>query len=120
MKKSDLKSGMVVELRDGRRYVVITNDAAISENVWLDFNNYSENLHHSTVRAYDIIKVYKPQYKHMMIPSQFKLLEESDLIWERVDRSSYLNEISKIIDNMSDEELEDFMNNTLSMQIDEK
>lgn len=42
---NDLTSGMVVELRNGKRYLVLNDDVAISETGWLDLKNYNDDFY---------------------------------------------------------------------------
>ena len=58
MKKSDLKSKMCVELRNGERYMVV-DDVLLKKNGFHMLKNYNEDLKHSLFSDYDIIKVYK-------------------------------------------------------------
>ena len=80
MKKNELKSGMVVEYRDGDKRLVIDNDL-IGDDGHLTLTNYNDYLKNGLFSDLDIIKVYK--YKS---PCPFNALLENnnlDLIWER-------------------------------------
>lgn len=80
MKKSDLKSGMVVELRDGKRYLFINNEM-LGVDGFLRFSSYYENLKNKIVKDYDVLKVYKTN----QLKSLQNILEDEylSLIWER-------------------------------------
>lgn len=89
MKKSDLKDGMVVELRKGTRLMLI-NDYLHNEMHEYNFNNYNEYLiHHQNVNILDIVKVYIIDISN--IKEMFKSIKLKDmladeflkLIWER-------------------------------------
>lgn len=89
MKKSDLKDGMVVELRKGTRLMLI-NDYLHNEMHEYNFNNYNEYLiHHRNVNILDIVKVYIIDISN--IKEMFKSIKLKDmladeflkLIWER-------------------------------------
>lgn len=61
MKKSELKQGMVVELRDGVRYLVRDREGEIvlsNHDGWLYLEEYSENLTDKTYSELDVMKVY--------------------------------------------------------------
>lgn len=56
--KADLKTGMVVELADGERMIVI-NDSIVGINGWMPLYKYDENLKESTYHDLDINKVWE-------------------------------------------------------------
>lgn len=97
MTKSDLKNGMVVELRNGERFLIV-NDLGIGEDSCINLNSlwgYDENLYdilgHST---FDIIKIYKTEgrtFKNLFID------ERLSLIWEREEKQELSNEDKQII-----------------------
>lgn len=97
MTKSDLKNGMVVELRNGERFLIV-NDLGIGEDSCINLNSlwgYDENLYdilgHST---FDIIKIYKTEgrtFKNLFID------ERLSLIWEREEKSKLSKEDKQII-----------------------
>lgn len=83
MKKSELKQGMVVELRDGDRYLVRDREGEIvlsDHDGWLRLEEYSEDLKDDNYDELDIIKVYTT--KAYMLDSVFddEYLTE---IWSR-------------------------------------
>lgn len=57
MKKSDLKSGMIVEYRDGRKRLVI-DDNLIGVDGRLSLKTYNDDLKHKLYRDLDIMKLY--------------------------------------------------------------
>ena len=86
MKKSDLKNGMVVELRNGKRFLIV-KDKGIGKDTCITINGfggYDENLYDVIgVSEYDIIKIYKTE------GNTFKTLfdnERLSLIWEREEK----------------------------------
>lgn len=87
--KSDLQTGMVVETKDGTKYIVMRNscisapdsDFIVNENGWNPLRYYNDDLlEYHTYSDLDIIKVYKPNY-----PNVIRTFEEDalELIWER-------------------------------------
>lgn len=87
MKKSDLKNGMIVETRDGDRYVVrsINDEMCLSGNThWLDLTNgYTGDLKCCDDSDLDIVKVYKS--KSYILGSSLFEDNKLILIWKRGD-----------------------------------
>ena len=86
MKKSDLKNGMVVELRNGKRFLIV-NDRGFGEDSCITLNGfmgYDKNLNDiMRYSEFDIIKIYKTE------GNTFKTLfdnERLSLIWEREEK----------------------------------
>lgn len=97
MKKSDLKNGMVVELRNGKRFLIV-NDIGIGKDSCINldgFFGYDENLNDvSEFSEFDITKIYKT------VGTTFKTLfdkERLNLIWEREEKSKLSKEDKQII-----------------------
>ena len=96
MTKSDLKNGMVVELRNGKRFLIV-NDIGIGKDSCINldgFFGYDENLYDvSGFSEFDITKIYKT------VGNTFKTLfdnERLSLIWER-EETKLSNEDKQII-----------------------
>ena len=85
MKKSDLKCGNVVEVRNGDKYLLYDNDFLnLAGGGYLSPNHYNENLTSADdYTKFDIMKVYK----------DYTLTE---LLWERKEKPQ-LNEDEKVI-----------------------
>ena len=86
MTKSDLKNGMVVELRNGKRFLIV-NDLGIGKDSCINldgFFGYDKNLNDvSGFSEFDITKIYKT------VGNTFKTLfdnERLSLIWEREEK----------------------------------
>ena len=97
MTKSDLKNGMVVELRNGKRFLIV-NDLGIGKDSCINldgFFGYDENLNDvSRFSEFDITKIYKTE------GTTFKTLfdnERLNLIWEREEETKLSNEDKQII-----------------------
>ena len=97
MKKSDLKNGMVVELRNRKRFLIV-NDRGIGKDTCINldgFGGYDENLNDVCgEKTYDITKIYKT------VGNTFKTLfdnERLNLIWEREEKQELSNEDKQII-----------------------
>jgi len=65
MKKSDLKSGMIVETRDGKRYL-FTSGVLLDFDGYIMLINYNEDLKSKYYEAQDIVKVYKGNNPHSL------------------------------------------------------
>lgn len=95
--KDDLKTGMLVELRDGEKYMVFKDAPSlntagtdclvnINRDDWFYLSNFTDSIHlvnsnHSS--DWDIVRVF--QAKH---PYAFTGVgSEYQLIWERVEKS---------------------------------
>lgn len=108
MKKSDLKTGMIVETREGELHIVV-NDRILGKNHWNKLSNYNENLKSNRFNVLDIIKVYNINKKIIKLDDIFK---NPELIWERkewieVDFFRAMEELKKgniAISNYNDEE----------------
>lgn len=88
MTKKDLKSGMIVETRNGNTYMVLTNCdtlnygkldfCLIRDNGFMTSDTYSDNLNCQKSEGHDIMEVFEPyvtRYTYQM--------DKSNLIWER-------------------------------------
>ena len=94
MKKSDLKDGMVVELRDERKYVVIGDKFSAIET-WDTLNHYDDDLKHHLYTELDIMKVYETTGK--TFTSMF-LDVNLEIIWERKEDTS-IYKLAKLFNN---------------------
>lgn len=86
MKKSDLKDGMIVELRNGKRAIVL-NDYLLGLEMWFYLSHqYNDNLTYVNgeekrlTEPFDIIKVYKTDFSSL---ERLLLDKKLELIWER-------------------------------------
>lgn len=86
MKKSDLKTGMVVELRDGTMCMVLLDtpcgDVFVNVNGWSDMNSYDDDWRCFPLiyRGFDIIRVYSAESAYQMVFSRWG---DMKMIWER-------------------------------------
>lgn len=88
MKKKDLKSGMVVETKNGARLIVLTNCKTmghgnqdfcfINKRGFLIGDAYGDNLTHLRDSTWDIIKVYNPNVNECT-----HLMTNLEIIWKR-------------------------------------
>lgn len=89
MKKSDLKSGMVVETIEGYLYLVV-GDILIRDVGYLNLSSYHDDLKHTVFRDFNIIKIYN--YK--LGRSFNRLLEYNnlELVWESKEQNTQLTQ----------------------------
>lgn len=82
-KKSDLESGMVIETRNKRRYLVVNKDIMIGSDGFLDLNHYNESLKEieRIFKDWDIDKVFKP--KRITFGFNRMVNCSETLLWER-------------------------------------
>ena len=97
MTKKELKTGMVVEYRDGdKRMVLLGNqvgDVLICGTGWEDLDNYRDDLCHNHHEQLDIVAVYEPHHKREMNPLCWK---EQKCIWRRSEvKEVTLSEIAE-------------------------
>ena len=86
MRKEDLHNGMVVELRDGRRYIV-QNEKLIQKCSYCDLEGYCGNLTSNYSVQLDIIKIYETV--DLKSPEYFLDDDYLELIWERPARKNF-------------------------------
>lgn len=87
MTKKDLKDWMIVELRNGTRYIYCSqNDGFfVTFNVRVNLSNFDDNLKWKyTDRNFDVMKIYKNKNTFYLSNDIFKD-ENLELIWERDD-----------------------------------
>lgn len=97
MRKSDLENGAIVELRNGKKYILLFNclffdnqeDLFISLNHsgYLNFSNYNENLKNCYNKGFDIMKVCQNKYVGDNICSHILKQNENDWIWVREEET---------------------------------
>lgn len=80
--KKDLKNKMVVELKDGDRFIVI-DDILLNDCSFDRLSYYNDDFTNNELPGLDIIKVYNPKENRKLIPCNFNEIGEEDLIWER-------------------------------------
>lgn len=83
--KSDLKSGMIIQLNNGKYYLFVEG-ILIGEGGQLDINDYKEDLSLSDFfhkEYFDIKKVYYKKYHSWGMGFNGSLIQDLTLIWER-------------------------------------
>lgn len=105
--KADLEDGMVVEQRDGNRYLVLAG-VAVRECGRNEISEYTNNLEwYGTYRGGDIVKVYR------IIPESLGSIEEVfvksnlELIWERKEpKKMTIEEMRQKLEELTGEDIE--------------
>lgn len=93
MKKSDLKTGMVVEVRNGEKYLVMLNPDCVDRDLisfsggFMELSTYDDNLTDSSGDDdWDIVKVYRIGANICWILSnKDSAMQGAELIWERTE-----------------------------------
>ena len=97
MKKSDLKNGMVVEVRNGKRFLIVSN-WGIGKDSCIKLNGlvgYDENLYDiNGDSTFDITKIYISSGRTF---NNLFNNERLNLIWEREEQPKLSNEDKQII-----------------------
>lgn len=79
--KADLKDGMVVEYRDGKRRLVL-NNRLIGKDGYYELNKYTEDMKDKEFFGRDIMRVFKIVINTTL--SSIFHIENLELIWGRV------------------------------------
>lgn len=95
MKKSDLKTGMVVEMRNGERYLVMLNPDYVDRDLisfsggflpLCEFDDYLAANDGDT--EWDIVKVYRIEANvHYIISNPGIAIKHARLLWERTEET---------------------------------
>ena len=91
MTKNDLKDGMIVELRNGDKRLVLNGGLAD----YYSYNSlelYTDDLKF-TGSSHDIMKIYSSKLSCL---NDILNIKNHDLIWERKDKSEYEINLEKI------------------------
>ena len=97
MKKSDLKTGMIVETNHGKKFLVMLNpdceerELIDFEGGWLPLNQYNENLESIYnlfgKNKWNIDKVYSADiYIHYLLENTDEMMKNLKLLWERGEK----------------------------------
>lgn len=87
MKKEDLKTGMLIETRDGLQYIVLENAygwelLAIGKEEYISLNTHNDDLTYCE-QELDVVKVYGLPISRL---SMLKIsTDDRNLIWKRED-----------------------------------
>ena len=102
--KSDLKSGMLVELRNGRYYTVVMDYETEHHGTGAMFGKgggfihidiYNNDLTNNLLGEFDIVKVYKPKCDGDVLSDD---IHDFNLIWEREQiKEMTVDEISEAL-----------------------
>lgn len=83
MRKSDLRSGMVIELRNGLRYLLVDFNGklnGIRDEGWHFIYGYREDMTYSKTSEFDVVKVWKPTPRSL---EGIKELSDEEAVWIR-------------------------------------
>lgn len=104
MKKSDLKSNMVVKLRDSSLMMVV-NEMLVEKDCNLPLNKFNNNFIFNGYNMYDIMAIYEILDKEFVFDDLHdRNYDGLGLVWERVDKITlepFEKEILKNIQNFN-------------------
>lgn len=81
--KADLKTGMIVEVRNGNKYMVYDN-RLLRNQVHLMLNNYNDELNYFYGEDFDIVKCFKIDATYIgCIEDVFKNADDNHILWQR-------------------------------------
>lgn len=83
MNKEDLKNGMIIQTRDGVKYLYCEG-VIRSKNVWSIIDSYRDDLTSKELPEFDIIKVYKDSKAYSLGHLLIGGCTKEKLIWERI------------------------------------
>lgn len=86
MRKEDLQNGMIVELRDGREYIV-QNEKLIHKYSYCELDGYDGNLTSKCSDQFDIVKIYKTV--DLKSPEYFFNDDYLELVWKRPEKKNF-------------------------------
>ena len=105
--KADLKDGMVVEQRNGNRYLVLAG-MAVRECGYNKISSYTNNLEwYGTNRGGDIVKVYRIIHESPGTIEEAFCDRNLELIWERKEpKKMTVEEMREKLEELTGEEIE--------------
>lgn len=100
MTKEKLKTGMILELMDGRIVMVLLgteNGDIVSGDTWLPLNNYSnDKMFGNEIDTISVKKVYQPISNSDFLYGKILDIRNANLIWERKPKKEMtISEIEK-------------------------
>jgi len=96
MKKQDLKTGMLVQFRNGNVFMVI-NDILVRDEGWTSLGYFDEDLNSNSCNDFDIMKVSTVFNGYLLMPKNWnKEILNKNLLWEREEtKKMTVSEIQK-------------------------
>lgn len=98
MTKTDLKNFMVVELRNGKRFLVNMEKKQLAGvDCWASLDTYEDDLTNN-YRALDIMYIYSPKsYQLVSFINHDCAIKDVDLLWDRNESATEMtvSEIEK-------------------------
>lgn len=92
--KDDLKTGMVVELRDGFVGMVVgIRIVGKTKNIFI--SNLDENLSNNLIKDIDVMKVYE-EPQDLLCFLDLEITNQYNIIWEREEKSQVQIEIEQL------------------------
>ncbi len=102
--KADLKDGMVVEYRDGKRRLVL-NNRLIGKDGYYELNKYTEDMKDKEFFGRDIMRVFKIVINTTL--SSIFHIENLELIWGRAEtKRMTIEEMRQKLEELAGEKIE--------------
>ena len=101
MKKEDLKTGMLVEQRDGKKGIVLLKtskgdivggDCGRELKIWYPFSQIKDDLTDIGDEKFDIVKVYDLKHNSNALSPN---IEDKNLLWERQEVPEYVEVVEE-------------------------
>lgn len=104
--KADLKDGMIVEYRDGRRMLVVNNFLiGKGKEGYYNLNYYSENMKNKDSSDRDIMRAFKIDTNTVL--DYIFSTESLELIWERKEvKKMTVKEMQRKLEELTGEKIE--------------
>lgn len=104
--KADLKDGMVVEQKNGERYVIY-NGKELSLYGWNTLEQFRDDLTNELGNLYSIEKVYKLNTKEIHCLNDIFCDEKLELVWERNEaKKMTADEMRQKLEELTGEKIE--------------
>lgn len=93
MTKQDIENGMILETRDGERYMAIWSEGelyAVGTDLWMPLDTHKNDLTYN-METLDIMNIYRPSFGDFT-----NMMKATKPIWERkMPKKMTLEEICK-------------------------
>ena len=104
--KADLKDGMIVEQKNGERFVIY-NGKVLSLYGWNTLKQFRDDLTNELGNLYNIEKVYKLNTKEIHCLNDIFCDEKLELVWERNEaKEMTVEEMRRKLEELTGEKIE--------------
>lgn len=78
-----IKDGMVVEIRNGSRWLKVSDTLISTNGNYEPLKKYNNDLTHISNDEFDITKVFKIQSTYMCLPTNLSSINNNAIIWQK-------------------------------------